>query len=173
MNLFVTGVLADVHQQLKPFYSDIGRPSGDPELMIRMLIVGYAFAIRSERRLCPEVQVNLAYRWFCKLGIEDKIPDHSVFSHALPFIVFSFLVASFLSADSHGCLYLGRSAPLASPITLHRAVFAWPWIVPMLKSRNVRSAFAGTTSYTVRRASPRAVTPGVYIVHSMSRSLTS
>src|SRR5262245_57893299 len=50
--------------------------------MIRMLIVGYAFAIRSERRLCSEVQVNLAYRWFCKLGIEDKIPDHSVFSRA-------------------------------------------------------------------------------------------
>ena len=50
--------------------------------MIRMLIAGYVFAIRSERRICAEVQVNLAYRWFCKLGIEDKIPDHSVFSHA-------------------------------------------------------------------------------------------
>jgi AraC-like DNA-binding protein len=47
-----------------------------------MLIVGYVFAIRSERRLCAEVQVNLAYRWFCKLGIEDKIPDHSVFCRA-------------------------------------------------------------------------------------------
>jgi hypothetical protein len=45
-----------------------------------MLIVGYVFAIRSERRLCSEVQVNLAYRWFCQLGIEDRIPDHSVFS---------------------------------------------------------------------------------------------
>jgi hypothetical protein len=50
--------------------------------MIRMLIVGYVFAIRSERQLCAEVQVNLAYRWFCKLGIEDKIPDHSVFCRA-------------------------------------------------------------------------------------------
>src|SRR3954466_13178275 len=50
--------------------------------MIRMLLVGYIFAIRSERRLCAEVQVNLAYRWFCKLGIEDKIPDHSVFCRA-------------------------------------------------------------------------------------------
>ena len=59
-----------------------GRPSIDPVLMIRMLIVGYVFAIRSERRLCSEVQVNLAYRWFCKLGIEDGIPDHSVFSRA-------------------------------------------------------------------------------------------
>ena len=50
--------------------------------MIRMLIVGYVFALRSERRLCSEVQVNLAYRWFCKLSVEDQIPDHSVFCRA-------------------------------------------------------------------------------------------
>src|SRR5690242_739277 len=74
--------LSWVHKELAPYYSHTGRPSIDPVLMIRMLIVGYAFAIRSERRLCSEVQVNLAYRWFCKLGIEDKIPDHSVFSRA-------------------------------------------------------------------------------------------
>ena len=67
-----------VHKELAPYYSHTGRPSIDPVLMIRMLIVGYAFAIRSERRLCSEVQVNLAYRWFCQLGIEDGIPDHSV-----------------------------------------------------------------------------------------------
>jgi transposase len=71
-----------VHQELAPYYSHTGRPSIDPVLMIRMLIVGYVFAIRSERRLCSEVRVNLAYRWFCKLGIEDVIPDHSVFSRA-------------------------------------------------------------------------------------------
>jgi transposase len=71
-----------VHKELAPYYSRTGRPSIDPVLMIRMLIVGYVFAIRSERRLCAEVQVNLAYRWFCKLGIEDGIPDHSVFSRA-------------------------------------------------------------------------------------------
>src|SRR3974390_69938 len=71
-----------VHKELAPYYSHTGRPSIDPALMIRMLIVGYMFAIRSERRLCAEVQVNLAYRWFCKLGIEDKIPDHSVFCRA-------------------------------------------------------------------------------------------
>lgn len=71
-----------VHRELAPFYSHTGRPSVDPELMIRMLIVGYVFAIRSERRLCEEVQLNLAYRWFCGLGIEDKIPNHSVFSRA-------------------------------------------------------------------------------------------
>jgi transposase len=71
-----------VHKELAAYYSHAGRPSIDPVLMIRMLIVGYVFAIRSERRLCSEVQVNLAYRWFCKLGIEDGIPDHSVFSRA-------------------------------------------------------------------------------------------
>jgi transposase len=71
-----------VHKELAPYYSHTGRPSIDPVLMIRMLIVGYVFAIRSERRICAEVQVNLAYRWFCRLGIEDKIRDHSVFSRA-------------------------------------------------------------------------------------------
>ena len=71
-----------VHKELAPYYSHTGRPSIDPELMIRMLVVGYVFAIRSERQLCAEVQVNLAYRWFCKLGIEDTIPDHSVFCRA-------------------------------------------------------------------------------------------
>jgi transposase len=74
--------LSWVHKELAPYYSHTGRPSIDPVLMIRMLIVGYVFALRSERRLCAEVQVNLAYRWFCKLGIEDKIPDHSVFCRA-------------------------------------------------------------------------------------------
>ena len=71
-----------VHKELEPHYSHTGRPSIDPELMIRMLIVGYVFAIRSERRICAEVQVNLAYRWFCRLGIEDAIPNHSAFSRA-------------------------------------------------------------------------------------------
>ncbi len=71
-----------IHKELAPFYSSTGRPSIDPELMMRMLLVGYVFALRSERRICAEVQVNLAYRWFCRLSIEDKIPDHSVFSRA-------------------------------------------------------------------------------------------
>src|SRR5437762_3005400 len=74
--------LSWVHKELAPYYSHTGRPSIDPVLMIRMLLVGYVFALRSERRLCAEVQVNLAYRWFCKLGVEDQIPDHSVFSRA-------------------------------------------------------------------------------------------
>ena len=70
------------HAELASYYPKIGRPSIDPVLMIRMLIVGYVFAIRSERALCREVQVNFAYRWFCGLSIEDKVPDHSVFSRA-------------------------------------------------------------------------------------------
>ena len=74
--------LSWVHAELAPYYSPLGRPSIDPELMIRMLIVGYVFAMRSERLLCREVKVNLAYRWFCGLSIEDKIPDHSAFSRA-------------------------------------------------------------------------------------------
>jgi transposase len=74
--------LSWVHAELKPYYSRMGRPSIDPVLMIRMLIIGYVFAVRSERALCCEVQVNLAYRWLCGLSIEDKIPDHSAFSRA-------------------------------------------------------------------------------------------
>jgi len=74
--------LSWVYSELEPFYPKIGRPSIDPVLMIRMLVIGYVFAIRSERALCRDVQVNLAYRWFCGLSIEDKIPDHSVFSRA-------------------------------------------------------------------------------------------
>jgi transposase len=74
--------LSWVRAELASYYSSTGRPSIDPVLMIRMLIVGYIFAIRSERQICREVQVNLAYRWFCGLGLEDSIPDHSVFSRA-------------------------------------------------------------------------------------------
>jgi transposase len=72
--------LSDLRQYLADFYSHTGRPSIDPELMIRMLIIGYCFGIRSERRLCEEVHLNLAYRWFCRLNLEDKVPDHSTFS---------------------------------------------------------------------------------------------
>lgn len=74
--------LSWVRSELAPYYSSMCRPSIDPVLIIRMLVVGYVFAIRSERALCREVQVNLAYRWFCGLGIEDKIPDHSAFTRA-------------------------------------------------------------------------------------------
>jgi len=80
MNVFVTAALDDLHQQLSPYYSDIGRPSVDPELMIRMLVVGYCYGIRHERRLCEEVKLHLGYRWFCKLDLTDKVPHHSTFS---------------------------------------------------------------------------------------------
>jgi transposase len=80
----IAGVLdlSWVHAELAPHYSAMGRPSVDPVLMLRMLILGYVFAIGSERAICREVQVNLAYRWFCGLGIEDRIPDHSAFTRA-------------------------------------------------------------------------------------------
>jgi transposase len=77
---FVTAALADVHERLEPYYSEIGRPSVDPELMIRMLIIGYCYGLRSERRLTQEVELHLAYRWFCRLDLDDRVPHHSTFS---------------------------------------------------------------------------------------------
>jgi transposase len=79
LNPIVT-VLVDLREKLVPFYSDIGRPSIDPELMIRMLIVGYCYGIRFERKLCEEVKLHLGYRWFCRLELNAKVPDHSTFS---------------------------------------------------------------------------------------------
>lgn len=72
--------LGELGSDLAAFYSHTGRPSVDPVLMIRILVIGYAFGIRSERRLCEEVHLNLAYRWFCRLGLNDPVPDHSTFS---------------------------------------------------------------------------------------------
>jgi transposase len=80
LNPIVARVLVDLREKLAPFYSDIGRPSIDPELMIRMLIVGYCYGIRFERKLCEEVKLHLGYRWFCRLELDDKVPDHSTFS---------------------------------------------------------------------------------------------
>jgi transposase len=80
MNVFVAVALADLHKELEPHYSHIGRPSVDPELMMRMLIVGYCYGIRSERRLVQEVDLHLGFRWFCKLDLDDEIPHHSTFS---------------------------------------------------------------------------------------------
>ena len=78
VDLFVD--LSGIRNHLAPYYSTTGRPSVDPELMIRMLLVGYCMGIRSERRLCEEVHLNLAYRWFCRLDLSDAVPDHSTFS---------------------------------------------------------------------------------------------
>jgi transposase len=72
--------LSWLRAELSPFYSHTGCPSVDPELLIRMMLIGYCYAIRSDRRLCQAVALDLAYRWFCRLGLEDRIPDHSTFS---------------------------------------------------------------------------------------------
>src|SRR5277367_1969178 len=92
--------LSEVRAHLGPYYSDVGRPSIDPELMIRMLIVGYGLGIRSERRLCDEVHLNLAYRWFCRLGLDGDVPDHSTFSK-----------------NRHGRFREKRSAQAVRPVT--------------------------------------------------------
>ena len=80
INPVVTRILAELRDKLAAFYSNIGRPSIDPELLIRMHLVGYCFGIRSERKLCEEVALHLAYRWFCRLDLDDKVPHHSTFS---------------------------------------------------------------------------------------------
>ena len=80
INSVVGQIFVGVREKLAPFYSEIGRPSIDPELLIRMLIVGYCYGIRSERQLCQEVELHLAYRWFCRLDLDDPVPDHSTFS---------------------------------------------------------------------------------------------
>jgi transposase len=72
--------LAKVRTELKPFYSTIGRPSIDPELMMRMLIVGYCMEIRFERRLCEAFHLNLAYRYFCRLRLNGNAGSF----HVLP-----------------------------------------------------------------------------------------
>jgi transposase len=75
INPVVTQVLSGLREKLEPFYSKFGRPSIDPELMIRMLIVGYCYGIRFERKLCEEVELHRAYRWFCRLDLDDRVPD--------------------------------------------------------------------------------------------------
>ena len=79
-NIDAVRELSWLRSELAPYDGHTGCPSVDPELLIRMLIVGDCHSIRSERRLCQEVKVNLAYRWFCRLGLEDRVPDHSTFS---------------------------------------------------------------------------------------------
>ena len=73
INPVVTRILDELREKLVPFYSEIGRPSIDPELMIRMLIIGYCYGIRFERRLCEEVELHLAYRWFCRLDLFRQV----------------------------------------------------------------------------------------------------
>src|SRR5258708_14539975 len=72
--------LSEVRNHLAPFYSFTGRPSIDPELLVRMLLVGYCYGIRSERRLSEQGHLNLAYRWFCRLGLDRDLAGPSTFS---------------------------------------------------------------------------------------------
>ena len=72
--------LGDLRAHLAPFHSSTSRPSIDPELLPRMLIISYCFGIRPERRLGKEVLLNSAYRWFYRLGLEGAVPDHPTFS---------------------------------------------------------------------------------------------
>ena len=72
--------LSFVRERLKPFYSSTGRPSIDPEVLLRLLLIGYLYGITSERRLLEEVKMHLAYRWFTRLDFGAEIPDHSTFS---------------------------------------------------------------------------------------------
>src|SRR6195952_3088663 len=72
--------LGGIREHLRPYYSEMGRPSIDPELMIRMLLIGYCLGIRSERRLCDEVHLNLACRWFCRLRLDGRGAGHPTLS---------------------------------------------------------------------------------------------
>jgi YD repeat-containing protein len=104
--------LSWLRSELAPHYSSMGRPSIDPELMIRMLVVGYVFAHRSERSICREVQVNLAYRWFCRLGsIEDAVPDHSQTQTQYSYDAFGNRTS--VTRDCCGAGHLNQTATLA------------------------------------------------------------
>ena len=94
MNGIVEQVLFGLHAELEPYYASTGRPSIDPELMIRMLIVGYCYGIRSERQFCEEIALNLADRWFCRLDLDDAVPDHSTFSKDASATVISYAMCS-------------------------------------------------------------------------------
>ena len=69
-----------IYDLLAPYYPATGRPSVDPVSMFKMLLIGYLYGIKSERRLVEEVQLNIAYRWFCGFELDDTIPNHSTFS---------------------------------------------------------------------------------------------
>jgi transposase len=167
--------LSRVYNELAPNYPSIGRPSIDPVLMIRMLIIGYVFAIRSERALCREVQVNLAYRWFCGLSIEDKLPDHSVFSRArnerfhdsdIFRWVFERVVAACIAANLVGGRGFAVDASLiAADANKHRSIPGGDWnrdIDPEQASRAVKEYLAtlDDPAYgTASEVTPKFISP--------------
>ena len=162
--------LSWLHIELESHYSHTGRPSIDPELMVRMLIIGYVFAIRSERQLVREVQVNLAYRWFCGLGLEDKVPDHSAFSRArnerfrhsdLLRAVFERVVADCINADLIGGEGFAVDASLIeADANKCRALPGSEWnkdIDPKMVGRSVKDYLATLDDAAFGAASP--ITP--------------
>jgi transposase len=142
--------LEGLGQTLKPFYSRIGRPSIDPELTIRMLMVGYCMGIRSERRLCEEVHLSLAYRWFCRLGLDGKVPDHSTFSknrhgrfresdllrHVFESIVQRCLAEGLVGADG----FAVDASLIAADANKQRSVASKDWKPEEIKENAVRAA---------------------------------
>src|SRR5437667_11109527 len=167
--------LSWVYDELAPHYPPMGRPSIDPVRMIRMLIIGYVFAIRSERALCREVQVNLAYRWFCGLSIEDKLPDHSAFSRArnerfhdndIFRRVFERGVGACIAADLVGGTGFAVDASLiAADANKHRSIPGGDWnrdIDPGRASRAVKEYLAtlDDPAYgTASEVTPKFISP--------------
>src|SRR5690348_1305487 len=140
--------LSGIRAHLRSFYSEIGRPSIDPELLIRMLLVGYCFGIRSERRLCEEVHLNLAYRWFCRLGLEGDVPDHSTFSknrHGrfaesdLFRRLFEEVVARCIAVGLVGAeCFASAPSLIEADANRQRSVTATDWKTPEAAARSVR-----------------------------------
>jgi transposase len=135
---------------LRPHYSNTGRPSIDPELMIRMLIVGYCMGIRSERRLCEEVHLNLAYRWVCQLGLDGKVPHHSTFSknrhgrfresnvlrHLFETVVARCMAEGLVGADG----FAVDASLIAADANKQRSVASDEWNLEEIKDRACRAA---------------------------------
>ena len=144
--------LTGLRAHLSSFYSSTGRPSVDPELMIRMLLVGYCYGIRSERRLCEEVHLNLAYRWFCRLGLEGEVPDHSTFSknrhgrfaesdvfrHLFEAVVARCITEGLVGGEG----FAVDASLIEAEANRQRSVTATDWKAPEAASRSVREYLA-------------------------------
>src|SRR6202035_4745464 len=188
--------LEGLGQTLKPFCSRIGRPSIDPELTIRMLMVGYCMGIRSERRLCEEVHLNLAYRWFCRLGLDGKVPDHSTFSkkrhgrfresdllrHVFESIVQRCLAEGLVGADG----FAVDASLIAADANKQRSVASKDWKPEEIKENAVRAAreylatlddaaFGAASPVTpkfISRSDPAAQWTGAHKGHALCRQLS-